>query len=100
MQMKQKKEGGSVKPLLPYLREYKKESILGPAFKLLEASLELIVPLIVARITDEGIRTGDTGYILRQCGLLLLLGLLGLAASVTAQYYAKALPDGSQSPLR
>ena len=52
MQMKRKKEGGSVKPLLPYLREYKKESILGPAFKLLEASFELIVPLIVARINE------------------------------------------------
>ena len=100
MQMKQKKEGGSVKPLLPYLREYKKESILGPAFKLLEASFELIVPLIVARITDEGIRTGDTGYILRQCGLLLLLGLLGLAASVTAQYFAAKASCGFAARLR
>ena len=100
MQMKRKKEGGSVKPLLPYLREYKKESILGPAFKLLEASFELIVPLIVARITDEGIRTGDTGYILRQCGILLLLGLLGLAASVTAQYFAAKASCGFAARLR
>ena len=100
MQMKRKKEGGSVKPLLPYLREYKKESILGPAFKLLEASFELIVPLIVARITDEGIRTGDTGYILRQCGVLLLLGLLGLAASVTAQYFAAKASCGFAARLR
>ena len=98
--MKRKKEGGSVKPLLPYLREYKKESILGPAFKLLEASFELIVPLIVARITDEGIRTGDTGYILRQCGILLLLGLLGLAASVTAQYFAAKASCGFAARLR
>ena len=100
MQMKREKQGGSVRPLLPYLREYRKESVLGPAFKLLEASFELIVPLIVARITDEGIRTGDTGYILRQCGLLLLLGLLGLAASVTAQYFAARASCGFAARLR
>ena len=98
--MKREKQGGSVRPLLPYLREYRKESVLGPAFKLLEASFELIVPLIVARITDEGIRTGDTGYILRQCGILLLLGLLGLAASVTAQYFAAKASCGFAARLR
>ncbi len=86
--MKREKNGGSAKALLCYLKDDRLESILAPAFKLLEASFELIVPLVVARITDTGIRGGDTGCILRQCGLLVLLGLLGLAASVTAQYFA------------
>ena len=74
--------------LLENLKDYKKESILAPLFKMLEALFDLFVPLVVADIINTGIRNQDTGYILRQCGLLVLLALIGLACSITAQYFA------------
>ncbi|MCD8232636.1 MAG: ABC transporter ATP-binding protein/permease [Clostridiales bacterium] len=77
-----------MKQLLVYLKDYKKESILAPLFKLLEATLELFVPLVVAAIIDVGIAGGDTGYILRMVGILVLLAAVGLAFSVVAQYFA------------
>ena len=77
-----------MKKLLKYLKGYEKESLLGPFFKLLEATLELIVPLIVAEIIDRGIGDGDNAYVLRSCLLLALLGLIGLGFSVTAQFFA------------
>ncbi len=77
-----------MKKLLKYLKGYGKESILGPLFKLLEATLELIVPLIVASIIDRGIGEGDEAHILRMCLLLVLLGVVGLGFSVTAQFFA------------
>lgn len=77
-----------VKKLLKFFKGYVKETILGPLFKLFEASLELIVPLIIASIIDIGIPNGDIGYIARMCGVLVLLGLVGLGFSLTAQYFA------------
>jgi len=78
----------SMKKLFRYLEEYKKECVLGPLFKLLEALFELFVPLVMAGIIDRGIGGGDRGYILRMGALLIALGLVGLASSLTAQYYA------------
>lgn len=71
-----------------YLGEYKKESILAPIFKMLEAIFELFVPLVMAKIIDVGIAQSDKGYILRMCGLLMLLAVIGLAVAITAQYFS------------
>lgn len=80
-----------MKRLLKYFKGYIKESILGPLFKLCEATLELIVPLVIALIVDNGIENKDTGYIVKMGLLLVLMGAVGLAFSVTAQYFcAKA----------
>ena len=81
-----------MKKLLCYLKEYKKESVLGPLFKLLEATLELFVPLVVAAIIDTGIGNQDRGYVVKMCLVLVLLGLIGLAFSVTAQYLLQRQP--------
>lgn len=83
-----------MKKLLGYLSYYKKESVLGPLFKLLEASFELIVPLVIASMIDRGIKTGNNGYIAAMCSVLIGLGLIGLASSVTAQYYAAKASAG------
>ena len=91
---------GHVKKLLIYLRDYRKESFLGPLFKLLEASFELIVPLVVAAIIDKGIAFSDRGYIVRMSLVLVLLGLVGLACSVTAQYFAARASTGFVSRVR
>lgn len=77
-----------MKSLLVYLKDYKKECILSPLFKLLEASFELLVPLVMAAIIDKGIVAADKPYIMKMCALLILLGIVGLASSLTAQYYA------------
>ena len=77
-----------MKRLLHYLSGYKLESILGPLFKMLEASFELFVPLVVASMIDVGIKQNNTPYILRMGGLLILLGIIGLTCSLTAQYFA------------
>lgn len=69
-----------MKKLLIYLRDYKKESILAPAFKMLEATFDLLVPLVMAAIINTGIANKDKGYILSHCGLLILLGVIGLTA--------------------
>lgn len=71
-----------------YLKEYKKESILAPCFKMLEASFELFVPLVMAAIVDTGIKNVDNTYILRMGAILILLGVIGLTCSITAQYFA------------
>ena len=71
-----------------YLGEYKKESILAPIFKMLEAIFELFVPLVMAKIIDVGIAQSDKGYILRMCGLLMLLAVIGLIVAITAQYFS------------
>ncbi len=89
-----------MKSLLKFLKGYTKESILGPLFKLLEASFELIVPLIIADIVDIGIAGNDKGYIIGRCGILVLLGLIGLACSVTAQYFAAKAAVGFSTGLR
>ena len=77
-----------MKRLLHYLKKNRKEAIMAPLFKMLEASFELIIPLVVARIIDVGINSRDFGYILRMGGLMILLGVVGLASSVTAQFFA------------
>ena len=89
-----------MKKLLKYLNEYKLESILGPLFKLLEASFELLVPLVMARVIDIGIKNHDLHYILSMGGLLVLLGFVGLACSITAQYFAAKAAAGFGTSLR
>lgn len=78
-----------MKKLLVFLRDYKKESVLAPLFKLLEASFELFVPLVMAKIIDVGIGTGDNSYVLKMCGVLILLAFIGLTCAITAQYLRK-----------
>lgn len=89
-----------MKSLLVYLKDYKKESILGPLFKLLEASFELIVPLVVASMIDVGIAWGDKGYVIKMCLIMAALGLTGLISSVTAQYFAAKAAVGFATKLR
>lgn len=86
--------------LLTYLRDYRRESILGPLFKLLEATLELLVPLVVAAIIDTGIGGANRGYIVRMSLLMALLGAVGLAFSVTAQYFAAKAAVGFVTKIR
>lgn len=89
-----------MKKLLVYLKDYKKESILAPLFKMLEASFELIVPLVVTAIIDVGIAGRDSGYILKMCLVMVALGLIGLACSVTAQYFAAKAAVGFGTQVR
>ena len=89
-----------MRKLLVYLKDYKKESVLGPLFKLLEASFELIVPLVVASMIDVGIANRDKGYIIRMCLVMAALGLVGLVCSVTAQYFAARAAVGFATKLR
>ena len=89
-----------MKKLFVYLRGFGRECVLGPLFKLLEASFELIIPLIVARIIDVGILCGDTSAIVRLVGLMALLGLVGLISAVTAQYFAAKAAIGFSARLR
>lgn len=86
--------------LFRYLKNYKKEALLGPFGKLLEAIFELIVPIVMARIIDIGIPAGDKPYIFRLGGVLVMLGILGLAASLTAQYFAAKAAVGFGTELR
>ncbi|MCD7807301.1 MAG: ABC transporter ATP-binding protein, partial [Lachnospiraceae bacterium] len=89
-----------MKKLLKYLKEYKKESILAPLFKMLEASFELLVPLVMAQIIDTGIKNEDISYILRMGGILVLLAVVGLTCSLTAQYFAAKAAVGVSTSLR
>jgi len=89
-----------MKKLLVYLKGYYKESVLGPLFKLLEASLELIVPLVVAAIIDTGIGNGDRSYVVKMSFVLVALGLIGLVFSVTAQFFAAKASVGFVTRLR
>lgn len=89
-----------MKRLLVYLKDYKKESVLGPLFKLLEASFELIVPLVMAAIIDNGVKAGDKPYIMKMCLVLILLAVIGLVCSVTAQYFAAKAAVGCATGLR
>ena len=89
-----------MKQLLVYLKDYKKESILGPLFKLLEASFELIVPLVVASMIDVGIAGSNKGYIVKMCLIMAILGLIGLICSVTAQFFAAKAAVGFATRLR
>lgn len=89
-----------MKRLFRYMKDYKKESVLGPLFKMLEASFELFVPLVVASMVDVGIKNRDGGYIMRMGGLLLMLAMIGLACSLTAQYFAAKAAAGIAARLR
>lgn len=89
-----------MKKLFVYLKEYKKESVLGPLFKLLEACFELFVPLVVASMIDRGIAEGDVKQVVLMCLVLVGLGLVGLACSVTAQYFAAKASVGFVKKLR
>lgn len=86
--------------LLRYMKGYKKECFLGPLFKLLEATFELLIPLVVARIVDVGIAGKDIGYIVKMCLVMALLGVVGLISAVTAQYFAAKAAVGFSARLR
>ena len=89
-----------MKKLLIYLKEYRKECILAPLFKMLEACFELFVPLVVAAIVDIGIAGGDKSYILSRAGIMVALGIIGLLCSVTAQYFAAKAAVSFSTKLR
>lgn len=89
-----------MKKLWKYMRDYRREGILAPLFKLLEASLELLVPLVMAQIIDTGISNGDRGFILSLCGILAVLAAVGLVCSITAQYFAAKASVGFAAKLR
>lgn len=94
------KKAGSVRRLLPYMKGYWKECILGPIFKLLEAIFELIVPLVTAKMIDVGIANRDTGYIWKMGGAMFLLAACGLAFALICQYYASKCAYGFGTALR
>lgn len=89
-----------MKKLLVFLKDYKKESVIAPLFKMLEAIFELIVPLVVAQIIDIGIASADKGYIFQRCGILILLAVVGLVCAVCAQYFAAKAAVGFSTQLR
>lgn len=89
-----------MKKLLYFMKDYKKESVLAPLFKMLEAFFELFVPLVVASIIDEGIVPKDSGHIIRMCLILLVLAAVGLACSITAQYFAAKSAVGAATGIR
>ena len=89
-----------MKKLLKFMKGYGKECALGPLFKLLEAAFELVIPLVVARIVDNGIAQMDRGYILKMCAVMISLGVIGLICSVTAQYFAAGAAVGFCTRLR
>jgi ABC-type multidrug transport system fused ATPase/permease subunit len=90
----------SLKKLLKYMKGYGKECALGPLFKLLEASFELLIPLVVAGIVDTGIEAGDKGYIVKMCLVMVLLGIVGFVSAVVAQYFAAKAAVGFAARLR
>lgn len=89
-----------MKKLLVYLKNYKKESVLAPLFKMLEATFELIVPLVVASIIDNGIKNGDLNLVIRKAGTLVLLAVVGMMAAITAQYFAAKAATGFATEVR
>lgn len=89
-----------MKKLLRFLKDYKKESILAPLFKMLEATFELLVPLVMAAIIDVGIAKADQPYIIRMCLVMIALGVIGLVCSITAQYFSAKAAVGFSTKLR
>ena len=89
-----------MKKLWTYMRGYRRDCVLSPLFKLLEALLELMIPLIVKDIIDNGVGSGDAAYIWRSCGLMALLGAIGLVFSITAQYFSARASVGFASRVR
>ena len=88
-----------MKYLLKYMEKYKKESILAPLFKMLEALFDLFVPIVVAHIINVGIINKDTAYIIGCCGILVLMAIIGLLCSFTAQYFAAKAATGCATEL-
>ena len=89
-----------MKTLFGYLKNYKKEAVLAPLFKMLEAIFELLVPLVVADIIDRGIGEGDRGFVIRMCLILLLLGAIGLLSAAVAQYYSARAATGAAAEIK
>ncbi|MDE7276991.1 MAG: ABC transporter ATP-binding protein, partial [Lachnospiraceae bacterium] len=89
-----------MKKLLVFLKDYKKETVLAPLFKMLEAGFELFVPLVMAAVIDRGIAQADTPYVLKMGGVLILLGLIGLTCSITAQYFAAKAAVGFSTKMK
>ncbi len=89
-----------MRKLLIYLKHYKKETILAPLFKMLEASFELLVPLVMAAIIDIGIGNKDNGFIFKMCAVMVVLGIIGLVCSITAQFYAAKAAVGFAAELK
>jgi len=89
-----------MKKLLKYMRGFGRECVLGPLFKLLEASFELLIPLVVAAIVDTGISGGDRGYVVKMCLVMIGLGIIGLVCAVTAQFFAAKAAVGFATRLR
>ncbi|MBQ9765271.1 MAG: ABC transporter ATP-binding protein [Lachnospiraceae bacterium] len=89
-----------MKRLLVYLKNYKKETVIGPLFKLLEASFELMIPLVVAAIVDTGIPGNDKGYIFKMCAIMVALGLIGMVCAITAQFFSAKAAVGFGTELR
>ncbi len=89
-----------MKTLMVFLKDYKKESILAPLFKMLEASFELMVPLVVKKIVDIGIGGGDKSYVFRMCLVMITLGMIGLICSITAQFFSAKAAVGFATKLR
>ncbi len=89
-----------MKKLLVYLKDYKKETVLAPLFKMLEATFELFVPLVMAAIIDQGIGSGNVSYVLRMGGVMILLGVIGLVCSITAQYFSAKAAVGVSTKLK
>ena len=89
-----------MRKLFVYMKDYRRESVLGPLFKLLEATLELIVPLVVAAIIDRGVGGAEKGYAVRMCLVLVALGFVGMLFSVTAQFFAAKAAVGFVTKLR
>ena len=89
-----------MRKLLKYMKGYGKECVLGPLFKLLEASFELFIPLVVAAIVDTGIGNGDRSYVVKMCLVMVLLGLIGLVCAITAQFFAAKAAVGFATRLR
>lgn len=89
-----------MKKIVVFLKNYKKETVLAPLFKLLEASFELMIPLVVAAIVDKGIGQGELSYVYKMGGIMILLGIVGLIAAVTAQYFSAKAAVGFATELR
>lgn len=89
-----------MKKLLVFLKDYKKETVLAPLFKMLEASFELLIPIVVQKIVDVGIANGDKGYVGRMCLVMILLGVVGLVSSITAQFFSAKAAVGFATKLR
>ena len=89
-----------MKMIMRFLKDYKKECVLAPLFKMLEAIFELFVPLVVSSVIDKGIANGDKGYIMQMCLMLILLAIIGLVCAITAQYFSAKAAVGAATGMR